>query len=46
MQLTHKYAEGSARRVVEDLSQNHNRAIARAYVQTVADAVAAVAMAS
>lgn len=44
MQLADKYAEGSASRVTLDLSQNHNRAITRAYVQTIADAVAAVAM--
>ena len=44
MQLSHKYAEASARRVVEDLRLNHNRAVAKAYVQTVADAVAMVAM--
>jgi hypothetical protein len=44
MQLSHKYAEGSAGRVVEDFRLNHNRAIAKAYVQTTADAVAAVAM--
>lgn len=43
MQLSHKYAEGSALRVVEDLRLNHNRAITKAFVQTVADAVAAVA---
>ena len=42
--LAHKYDEGSAIRVVEDLRLNHNRVIAKAYVQTVADAVAAVAM--
>ena len=44
MQLSHKYAEGSASRVVKDLRLNHNRAVAKAYVQTVADAVAAVVM--
>jgi hypothetical protein len=44
MQLAHKYGEGSAIRVREDLRLNHNRVIAKAYVQTVADAVAAVAM--
>lgn len=44
MQLAHKYGEGSAIRVIEDFQLNHNRAIAKAYVQTVADAVAAVAM--
>ena len=42
--LAHKYGEGSAARVILHLIQNHNRAIARAYVQTIADAVAAVAM--
>lgn len=44
MLLSHKYAEGSAIRVVEDLRLNHNRAITKAFVQTVADAVAAVSM--
>lgn len=44
MQLSHKYAEVSAASVVKDLRLNHNRAVAKAYVQTVADAVAAVAM--
>ncbi len=43
--LSHKYAEGSSVRVVEDLRSNHNRAITKAFVQTVSDAVAAVAMA-
>ena len=45
MLLSPKYAEGSALRVVEDLRGNHNRAITKAFVQTVSDAVAAVAMA-
>jgi hypothetical protein len=44
MQLAHKYGEQSAIRVREDLRLNHNRVIAKAYIQTVADAVAAVAM--
>ena len=44
MQLSHKYAEGSASRVTLDLKKNHNRTITRAYVQTIADAVAAVAI--
>jgi len=44
MQLAHKYGEHSAIRVREDLRLNHNRVIAKAYVQTVADAVAAVAL--
>ena len=34
MQLSHKYAEGSARGVVEDFQLNHNRAIAKAYVRS------------
>lgn len=44
MQLAHKYGEGSGMRVIDDLKLNHNRVIAKAYVQNVADAVAAVAM--
>jgi hypothetical protein len=40
----YKYAEASALSVVKDLRLNHNRAVAKAYVQTVADAVAAVVM--
>ncbi len=44
MQLAHKYGDGSAIRVREDLLLNHNRVITKAYVQSVADAVAAVAM--
>lgn len=44
MQLSHKYGEGSGGRVIEDLLLNHNRAIAKAFVQTVAEAVAVVAM--
>ena len=42
--LAHKYGEGSGMRVIDDLKLNHNRVIAKAYVQNVADAVAAVAM--
>ena len=34
MQLSHKYGEGSGGRVIEDLLLNHNRAIAKAFVQT------------
>lgn len=44
MQLAHKYGEGSAMRVINDLKLNHNRVVAKAYVQNVADAVAAVTM--
>ncbi len=40
-----KYAEFGAGRVIADLAENHGRAVARAFVQDVADAVAAVALA-
>jgi len=43
--VSHKYAEFGAARVVEDLRENHGRTVARSFVQNVADAVAAVAMA-
>jgi hypothetical protein len=43
--VTHKYAEFGATRVLEDLAQNHGRRVAKAFVQDVADAVAAVALA-
>ena len=39
-----KYAEFGSGRVVEDLAENHGRAVARSFVQDVADAVAAVAL--
>jgi hypothetical protein len=45
MMLAHKYAEFGAARVREDLQRNHGRAVARSFVQDVADAVAAVALA-
>jgi hypothetical protein len=43
--VSHKYAEFGAARVIEDLRENHGRTVARSFVQNVADAVAAVAMA-
>jgi hypothetical protein len=43
--VSHKYAEFGAGRVLEDLAQNHGRRVAKAFVQDVADAVAAVALA-
>src|SRR5262249_14524452 len=43
--LAHKYAEFGSARVAEDLEQNHGRTVARSFVQNVADAVAAVALA-
>jgi hypothetical protein len=43
--VSHKYAEFGSSRVIEDLRENHGRTVARSFVQDVADAVAAVAMA-
>jgi len=43
--VAHKYAEFGAARVAEDLAGNHGRKVAKAFVQDVADAVAAVALA-
>ena len=43
--ISHKYAEFGSSRVIEDLRENHGRAVAQSFVQNVADAVAAVAMA-
>jgi hypothetical protein len=40
-----KYAEFGSPRVITDLAENHGRPVARCYVQNVADAVAAVALA-
>ncbi len=44
-QVAHKYAEFGSARVATDLQENHGRAVARSFVQNVADAVAAVALA-
>src|SRR5437764_3103042 len=43
--VSHKYAEFGSARVIKDLAENHGRQVARCFVQDVADAVAAVAMA-
>lgn len=42
--IAHKYAEFGAARVTTDLAENHGRAVAKAFVQDVADAVATVAL--
>lgn len=42
MQISHKYGEGPADRVVRDLTQNHGRPVAASFVQDTAAAVAAV----
>jgi hypothetical protein len=43
--IAHKYAEFGATRVLQDLAENHGRRVAKAFVQDVAEAVAAVALA-
>jgi hypothetical protein len=43
--IAHKYAEFGAARVLNDLAESHGRRVAKAFVQDVADAVAAVALA-
>jgi hypothetical protein len=43
--ISHKYAEFGSSRVTRDLEANHSRSVARSFVQNVADAVAAVALA-
>jgi hypothetical protein len=44
-QVSHKYGEGPAARVVKDLAQNHGRPVALSFVQDTAAAVAAVVQA-
>jgi hypothetical protein len=43
--IAHKYAEFGSARVIADLEENHGRTVARSFVQNVAEAVAAVALA-
>src|SRR5436190_11011812 len=43
--ISHKYAEFGSGRVILDLEENHGRAVARSFVQNVAEAVATVALA-
>src|SRR5436305_9313810 len=43
--VSFKYAEFGSPRVIKDLAENHGRKVARCFVQDVADAVAAVALA-
>ncbi len=43
--IASKYAELGSPRVITDLAENHGRKVARCFVQNVADAVAAVALA-
>lgn len=43
-QISHKYAEMSSPRLVEDLKENHGRSIHRSFVQTLAEAVGSIAL--
>ena len=43
-QISHKYAEMSSPRLVEDLQQNHGRSVHRSFVQTLAEAVGSIAL--
>jgi hypothetical protein len=43
-QVSHKYAEFGAPRVLADLEQNHQRKVSLGFVQQIAEAVAAVAL--
>lgn len=42
-QLSHKYAEMSSPKLVEDLKQNHGRTVTRSFIQNVAEAVGSIA---
>jgi hypothetical protein len=44
-QISHKFSEMASTQVHKDLSENHNRAVARSYLQNVADAVGTIALA-
>lgn len=43
-QISHKFSEMASTQVSKDLSQNHNRIVARSYLQNVADAVGSIAL--
>ena len=45
MQVSHKFAAGSSIQVQRDLAENHGRAVARSYLQGVAEAVGGIAQA-
>ncbi|MBE9069115.1 ISKra4 family transposase [Leptolyngbya cf. ectocarpi LEGE 11479] len=44
-QISHKYAEMSGPRVVNDLGENHGRQVPRSFVQTLAETVGSIALA-
>lgn len=43
-QISHKFSEMASTQVQKDLAENHNREVARSYLQNVADAVGTIAM--
>ncbi len=43
-QISHKYAQMSSVRLVEDLRENHGREVYRSFVQTLAEAVGSIAL--
>lgn len=43
-QVSHKYSEMASTQVKRDLEENHNRKVARSYLQNVADAVGTIAL--
>lgn len=43
-QISHKYAQMSSVRLVEDLRENHGREVHRSFVQTLAEAVGTIAL--
>ncbi len=45
MQVSHKFAAASSTQVRRDLAENHGRAVARSYLQGVAEAVGSIAQA-
>lgn len=44
-QISHKFAENASTQTQKDLSENHNRDVARSYLQNVAEAVGTIAIA-
>jgi hypothetical protein len=43
-QICHKFAEAASPQVFKDLAENHNRHVARSFLQNIADAVGSVAI--
>lgn len=43
-QISHKFSEMASTQVKKDLSENHNREVARSYLQNVAEAVGTIAL--